>query len=268
MLAGARIQHLDRRGKLLAIIASDGRALGVHLGMTGQLLWAPAGGRLPTDHVHATWRLDDGSRVIFRDPRRFGGLWLAASRDELPPWQGLGPDALSIHPSDYPALLARARRPIKAALLDQGLLAGVGNIYADEALHEAGIHPWAITSELPPDRAVALGRAVSRLLAQAVQAGGSTLRDYRGAEGQAGAFQFQHRVYGRAGQPCLTCGQTLESAVLGQRTTVWCEACQNPASAPALQGSNAPQTNGLSTSRSNAGGGEASPSLLPLIERK
>lgn len=248
MLAEAQIRHIDRRGKLLAIIANDGRALGVHLGMTGQLLWSPAGGRLPKDHVHATWRLDDGSRLIFRDPRRFGGLWLAASRNELPPWQGLGPDALSLRPADYPSLLARTRRPIKAALLDQSLLAGVGNIYADEALHEAGIHPRTIACELDSHRATALGRAVARLLAQAVEAGGSTLRDYRGAEGQPGAFQLQHRVYGRGGQPCLGCGQTLESGVLGQRTTVWCGACQNGGPASGLLPASAPHTNELSTS--------------------
>jgi len=190
------------------------------------LLWAPAGGRLPTDHVHATWRLDDRSRLVFRDPRRFGGLWAFPSRDELPPWKGLGPDALELAPGDWAKLFARARRPIKAALLDQGLVAGVGNIYADEALHQAGIHPGATASELSEAQALALGAAVGCLLALALQAGGSTLRDYRGAEGQPGAFQLQHRVYGRAGQPCLACGRTLRVGLLGQRTTVWCDRCQ------------------------------------------
>lgn len=226
LLADAAVERIDRRGKLLAIIAGDGRALGVHLGMTGQLLWAPAGGRLPADHVHATWRLDDRSRLIFRDPRRFGGLWLAESRDELPPWRGLGPDALTLPPQDLGGLLARARRPIKAALLDQGLLAGVGNIYADEALHRAGIHPAEVACEISAARARKLGKALRELLELAVQAGGSTLRDYRGAEGQAGAFQFQHVVYGRGGLPCFTCGRALERGVLASRTTVWCPVCQ------------------------------------------
>lgn len=226
LLANAAIERIDRRGKLLVIIAGDSRAVGVHLGMSGQLLWAPAGGRLPTNHVHSTWRLDDRSRLIFRDPRRFGGLWLAESRDELPPWRGLGPDALTLPPEDLGGLLARARRPIKAALLDQGLLAGVGNIYADEALHRAGIHPAEVACEISAARARKLGKALRELLELAVQAGGSTLRDYRGAEGQVGAFQFQHAVYGRGGLPCFTCGQALERGVLASRTTVWCPGCQ------------------------------------------
>lgn len=226
MLADAVIERIDRRGKLLAIVAGDGRALGVHLGMTGQLLWAPGGGRLPTDHVHATWRLDDRSRLVFRDPRRFGGLWLAESRDGLLPWRGLGPDALTLPPRDLHGLLARVRRPIKAALLDQGLLAGVGNIYADEALHRAGIHPAELACEISAPRARELGKALRELLVLAVKAGGSTLRDYRAAEGQAGAFQLQHAVYGRGGLPCLTCGQLLDSGVLASRTTVWCPGCQ------------------------------------------
>ena len=226
MLQGTRLERIDRRGKFLAIIAADGGALGVHLGMTGQLLWAARGRRLPRDHVHATWRLDDGSRLIFRDPRRFGGLWLAPSRDELPPWRGLGPDALTLEPQAYYGLLAGVRRPIKAALLDQHLLAGVGNIYADEALHEARIYPRTTASELSGSQATALGRAVARLLATAVEAGGSTLRDYRGAEGDPGSFQSQHRVYGRGGQPCRACQTTLAVELLAQRTTVWCPACQ------------------------------------------
>ncbi|UYV12256.1 MAG: bifunctional DNA-formamidopyrimidine glycosylase/DNA-(apurinic or apyrimidinic site) lyase [Phycisphaera sp.] len=226
LLADATIGRIDRRGKLLAILAGDGRALGVHLGMSGQLLWAAAGRRLPTDHVHATWRLDDRSRLIFRDPRRFGGLWLAQSRDELPPWRGLGPDALSLPPGELGGLLAKVRRPIKAALLDQRLLAGVGNIYADEALYRAGIHPAELACEIPATRAHKLGKVLGDLLALAVEAGGSTLRDYRAADGQAGAFQLRHAVYGRGGQPCLTCGQALESGVLASRTTVWCPSCQ------------------------------------------
>lgn len=250
MLEGARVVRIDRRGKLLAVIGEDGRALGVHLGMTGQLLWAPAGGRLPTDHVHATWRLGDGSRLVFRDPRRFGGLWLAPSRGDLPPWQGLGPDALTLEPAALPAILAKARRPMKAALLDQGLLAGVGNIYADESLHRAGIHPGELACDVEAGRLVRLGRELVALLARAVRAGGSTLRDYRGAEGQAGAFQLQHAVYGRAGEPCRTCGRVLASGLLAQRTTVWCDACQRPQS-----------TNELSTMARARAGGPMAPSL-------
>lgn len=234
MLEAASIAAIDRRGKFLAIVADDGRALGVHLGMTGQLLWAPPAGRLPTDHIHATWRLDDRSRLIFRDPRRFGGLWLANRRDALPPWGKLGPDALTLPADELPGLLTGVRRAIKAALLDQGLLAGVGNIYADEALHAAGIHPGDAACDLSPQTLRALGRALGDLLAASVRAGGSTLRDYRGAEGQRGAFQLQHAVYGRAGQPCQSCGRELACGLIGQRTTVWCPSCQQPQTAHRL----------------------------------
>lgn len=226
LLEGERLSCVDRRGKFLAIVAQSGRALGVHLGMSGQVLWAARGRRLPTDHVHATWRLDDGSRLVFRDPRRFGGLWLADSRDRLAPWGTLGPDALDIDPEVLVGLLERVRRPIKAALLDQRLLAGVGNIYADESLHRAGIHPRTLACDLTPSEARLLGRSICAVLGAAVSAGGSTLRDYRSASGEPGGFQLDHRVYGRGGQPCLACGRVLEQALVAQRTTVWCTGCQ------------------------------------------
>ena len=227
MLEGAILERIDRRGKLMAVVARNGRALGIHLGMSGQVLWAPGGGRLPAGHVHATWRLDDGSRFVFRDPRRFGGLWVAATRDELAPWAALGPDALTLEPDRLVELLASSKRPVKAALLDQRLLAGVGNIYADEALHRAGVHPFAIASELTDVRAQRLGRAIRDVLAEAIRAGGSTLRDHRGADGRAGSYQARHRVYGRGGRPCLACDQALQSGLVGQRTTVWCRECQS-----------------------------------------
>lgn len=159
---------------------------------------------------------------------------MADNRDALPPWRGLGPDALTLAPGSMPRLLGSVGRPIKAALLDQSLLAGVGNIYADEALHRAGIHPRERACEISPERARALGRALRSVMRQAVRAGGSTLRDYRAAEGQRGAFQAQHAVYGRGGKPCLTCGAILERAVIGQRTTVWCPICQASPNPPGV----------------------------------
>lgn len=226
MLADARIQGIYRRGKLLAVVSRDGRALGIHLGMSGQVLWSPRRGALPRDHVHATWRLDDGSRFVFRDPRRFGGLWMAASYETLPLWTRLGPDALMISPKDFAARLTPAKRPIKAALLDQGLVAGIGNIYADEALHRAGLHPCRLASTLALDQLELLGSCVTALLEAAVEAGGSTLRDYRAAQGQAGGYQRLHRVYGRSGEDCLSCGTPLASGRVAQRMTVWCPNCQ------------------------------------------
>jgi formamidopyrimidine-DNA glycosylase len=240
LLAGATVADIRRHGKQLAIIAADGRALSVHLGMTGQLIYkpgrapkaaTPAGGR--TDHVHAAWRLEEGGHLLFRDPRRFGGLWSFPSVEALiaARWSPLGPDALTISTDRLAPRLAATARPIKAALLDQVVLAGVGNIYADEALFHARLHPAMPAKALEPAQVDRLARAIRDILGRAVQAGGSTLRDYVDANGQPGRHQFSHSVYGRAGLACRVCGSILVGSTLAQRTTVHCPQCQGP-SAP------------------------------------
>ncbi|MEM7755089.1 MAG: bifunctional DNA-formamidopyrimidine glycosylase/DNA-(apurinic or apyrimidinic site) lyase [Planctomycetota bacterium] len=220
-----------RRGKQIALVTKAGQAIVVHLGMTGQLRWAAPGGRVtPGDHVHATWRLDDGSRLVFRDPRRFGGLWLLPDRSALDArWAELGPDALTANAGQIAAALCAwsgSRRAIKAALLDQGVVAGVGNIYADEALFRAGVHPETPLSGLGGRRARRIAQTVRDVITAAVAAGGSTLRDYADGDGNPGSAQRSHKVYGRAGEPCTACGATLESGQVAQRTTVWCPGCQ------------------------------------------
>ncbi len=229
LLGGSTIVEVLRRGKHLAIVADDGRALGVHLGMTGQLLVAPVG-KPPTarDHVHARWVFDDDSTLLFRDPRRFGGLWSYATLDALrvERWAGLGPDALRVSARQIALVLAGARRAVKAALLDQGVLAGVGNIYADEALFRAGIHPCRVAASLSTTEAGCLAESIRRVLREAVRAGGSTVRDYAGSDGSPGRQQERHLVYGRGGQPCVRCGTPLVTLVVAQRTTVACERCQ------------------------------------------
>ncbi len=232
LLVGGTLLEPNRHGKQLALVARDGRAIVVHLGMTGLVRWVARGARLePADHVHAAWRLDDGSRLVFRDPRRFGGLWLLPEPGMLEArWAGLGPDGLRTGPEDLAqglrSGLAGARRAIKAALLDQRVVAGVGNIYADESLHEALIHPRRLAAGLTGAEVDRLARAVSGVLTRAVEARGSTLRDYTDAEGRRGEAQLVHRVYGRGGGACLACGAGLESAQVAQRTTVWCPVCQ------------------------------------------
>ena len=234
MLQGSDLAEPIRRGKQLALVTDDGPAIVVHLGMTGQLRWLRRGAQLrgqAGEHVHAVWRLDDGSRVVFRDPRRFGGLWLLPNRAELERrWAALGPDGLRAEPAELTAALASAFsgsvRTLKAALLDQNVIAGVGNIYADEALFRAGLHPARTTGSLRAADIDRLVAAVRTVLTAAVEARGSTLRDYTDADGMGGTAQLAHRVYGRAGQPCLVCGGPLSSAVIAQRTTVWCPACQ------------------------------------------
>ncbi|MBL8746300.1 MAG: bifunctional DNA-formamidopyrimidine glycosylase/DNA-(apurinic or apyrimidinic site) lyase [Phycisphaerae bacterium] len=245
LLVNHFITSLERRGKQLAIIAAPraatphahapSRPLVIHLGMTGQLLFLnPNQQPTQADHIHAQWTLTDKrgritGTLLFRDPRRFGGLFTYRSLDALNlVWSSLGPDALEPPPHDHPSLarLWRSRRAIKAALLDQSCLAGVGNIYADESLHAARIHPARSAATLTPDERAAILNAIRAILARSIAAGGSTLRDYKDSSGRDGAFQSHHRVYGRGGQPCLECLRPLTSKTLGQRTTVWCQVCQ------------------------------------------
>jgi formamidopyrimidine-DNA glycosylase len=219
ILEGSRITELRRRGKQLALIAGDNRALVIQLGMTGQVL-AGLSSPFPA-HTHLSWTLEDGKVLLFRDPRRFGSARLLPDAASL--WPDLGPDALTIRAHD---LQTASRRAIKAWLLDQAQIAGVGNIYADEALFRAGISPRRRAHRLTAADRRRLATAIRSILSAAIAARGSTLRDYRDGNGQPGQAQLQHRVYGRARKPCFTCGQTLSRATIAQRTTVFCRACQ------------------------------------------
>lgn len=225
LLTDATIKELRRRGKQMAVVTDDGRVLLIHLGMTGQVRHSPT--KELNTHTHATWRLNDGSHLSFRDPRRFGGLWffptLAALNER---WSELGPDALTIQSEELVTGAAGSQRAIKAVLLDQTVLAGVGNIYADEALFAAGISPRRLATGVRLEEFKRLAEVVRSVLEQAILAKGSTLRDYRDASGRAGSAQDGHRVYGRAGLPCLVCGSLLTRFTLAQRTTVMCRQCQ------------------------------------------
>lgn len=238
LLQGDRVRSLDRHGKQLAIFG-DRAAVGIHLGMTGQLLYRALESRpVNPDHIHLTWRLAhlDGrpaGTLIFRDPRRFGGVWAHESAHQLiaARWQPLGPDALTINPDSLadslrPASQSVGTRSVKAALLDQHTVAGIGNIYADEALFESRIRPDRPVRSLDQDEISCLAQAIRRILTEAVEQGGSTLRDYVDGDGEAGSFQNKHKVYGRGGLMCITCGRTLRSDTIAQRTTVWCDSCQ------------------------------------------
>jgi formamidopyrimidine-DNA glycosylase len=230
LLAGAAISKLLRHGKQLAIVADSGAVLLVHLGMTGRLVAHERDEALPS-HTHARWTIETNSSrlsLLFIDPRRFGGLWTYPSLGALHEhrWSRLGPDALTIRDADLRAKLRNSNRPIKASLLDQETVAGVGNIYADEALFEAKIAPTTIARTIKVDCVSTLAAALRLILSRSVLAGGSTLRNYVDASGQPGRAQDGHLVYGRAGEPCARCGGILRSGVVAQRTTVWCTACQ------------------------------------------
>lgn len=225
LLQGAVVADVVRHGKQLAIVAESGRAVCVHLGMSGSLTWTTGDDAPP--HTHAEWRTAKG-RLLFVDPRRFGGLWTYPSLALLRAhrWAALGPDALTMTAAEFGVALASSRRPIKSALLDQSLIAGVGNIYADEALFAAGVHPLRPGATLAPEVIARLHAAVVDVLSRAITARGSSIRSYRDGDGKPGAYQAAHAVYDRSGRPCVVCGAILGARPVGGRTTTWCPSCQ------------------------------------------
>ncbi|HEX4181568.1 MAG TPA: bifunctional DNA-formamidopyrimidine glycosylase/DNA-(apurinic or apyrimidinic site) lyase [Caulobacteraceae bacterium] len=242
-LTGARIETLDRRAKYLLAGLDRGATLVVHLGMTGRFEIEGGESRrqpgefyyaAPADpkHAHVVFETDAGRRVTYFDPRRFGYMGLVASTalPEHPWFAGLGPEPLG---EDFDAAyLARAlagrRQSIKAALLDQRIVAGLGNIYVSEALYRARVSPLREAGDLAAKSLKALVVAVRQVLGEAIEAGGSTLRDYAGADGALGYFQHRFRVYDREEQACTrsACHGVIQRIVQSGRSTFFCSACQ------------------------------------------
>ena len=228
-LVGERIASVDRRGKYLLWRLDSGRTLVVHLRMTGSLRHARTGD-LPDDaYRRAVVGLDSGVDVAYRDVRRFG-TWELLDEDHLRPYLAarLGPEPLasSFTAARLGRLAAGRRAPIKAFLLDQRRVAGIGNIYADEALWRSRIHPRRPAGELDPDEVGRLHRAVRAALRRGVALRGSTLRDYVTPDGETGGMQHEFHVYGRLGEPCDRCGRPIERIVVGGRGTWLCSWCQ------------------------------------------
>jgi formamidopyrimidine-DNA glycosylase len=228
-LTGERVQAVERRGKYLIVRFESGRALLVHLRMTGTLLHAAGTTPDADPHRRAVVRLDDGSDVIYRDVRRFG-TWLLAEPDELEPYLaarlGREPLAAAFTTRRLAESLAGRRAPVKAAILDQRSLAGVGNIYADEALWRARIHPQRPAGELGEHELRALHRGIRGALRAGIARQGATLRDYRTPDGGSGRMQHEFKVYGREGEPCERCGQPIEKIRAAGRGTWFCPGCQ------------------------------------------
>src|ERR1035438_6280141 len=196
-----------------------GGYLVVHLGMTGRLLLGGEVGK----HTHAILSLDRGV-LLYDDSRQFGCIQY--SREIPERVLKLGPDALEVSFEDFAAALRRRKTRIKALLLNQGFVRGLGNIYADEALFRAGIHPMAMASRLRGDRARRLHDGIAAVLAEAIAAGGSSISDYREAEGRKGFFQMEHRVYQRTGEACPVCGTAIRRILVAQRSSHFCPRCQ------------------------------------------
>ena len=214
--------HLSRRAKRIVFTLDDGNRFFIHLGMTGRLTLDAADAGL-RKHTHLVVTFDDGRQLRFVDPRRFGEIrWLGTSLDET----SLGPEPLTMRRATLARQLARTRRAVKIALLDQDVIAGIGNIYADESLHAAGIDPTTPACSLDQRQIALLTRSIKSVLRRAIRAGGSTLRDYVDGHGQAGGFQSRHRVYDREGQPCRQCKSPIRRILLGGRSTHFCPRCQ------------------------------------------
>ncbi len=220
--AGQRIHDLRRRGKFL-IFDLDRGHLVVHFGMSGGFRFAP------TPHTRAVLELED-RRLYFHDPRRFGYLRWVARPEAVPLLATMGPEPLSeaFTPAYLRRVLAGRRRPIKSALLDQRLVAGLGNIYSDEALFKARIHPLTPAGALGPRRIARLHGAIRDVLTRAIAAGGSTLADksYLRPDARPGYFQIEHAVYGREGQPCPVCGTPIARVRVAGRSSYFCPRCQ------------------------------------------
>lgn len=217
-LTGARIEGVRRHGKQI-LIALDRGLLYVHLGMTGKLLWNAEPGK----YTRAYLQLDRGA-LVYDDMRQFGRVeFYPAIPAQL---QRVGPDALTVTFEDFFQRLKQRRLTVKALLLNQAFVGGVGNIYADEALFASGIHPRALTSRLSEVRARRLHLNILQTLELAIQHKGSSISDYVDAAGNRGAFQQLHNVYGRAGEPCPRCGSAIRRIVVAQRGTHYCPRCQ------------------------------------------
>jgi formamidopyrimidine-DNA glycosylase len=226
-LTGRRIDAVERRGKYLLFRAGDGTLL-VHLGMSGRL-WVVDAGVAPAKHDHFDLALANGNIVRYRDPRRFGlVLWQHGDPLAHKLLRDIGPEPFTdAFNAQWLHAQTRTRSgAIKTVLMDSHLVAGVGNIYASEALFRARINPKLPARRLSPARCAALVQTVREVLAEAIKAGGSSLRDYVNSKGEAGYFQNNFSVYDRAGKPCLACGSPVRSLVLGQRSTFYCPRCQ------------------------------------------
>lgn len=245
-LPGRRIESVERYGKFMllrlsAVNAPGGSngnavpapsngavapaALLVHLGMTGNI--APNPAAQPCEkHTHACFLLDDDRELRYSDPRRFGRLAYLVGDSLAEELREFGADPLEIGVDEFVARTCSRRARIKALLLDQGFLRGVGNIYADESLWRAKIHPALLGSKLSKQRAAALHRALREVLQKAIVLRGSSISDFRDAEGQPGEYQRHHRAYGREGKPCYRCGAKIRRAIVAGRSSYFCPRCQ------------------------------------------
>ncbi len=236
-VTGSHIAGMQRRGKYIISALDNGRSLIWHLGMSGRVrIFVPGDSYMPIKHDHAVFHFSNGVVLAYNDPRRFGFIRLEPSSaiETTAPFNKMGPEPL-IDDFDGPALWRQLQRrknlAVKVALLDQGIVAGVGNIYACESLYSAGINPQRLSGTIKPAEAQKLAAAIKVVLEDAIAAGGSTLRDYAQTDGSAGYFQHNFKVYDHQGEPCPRCVQgsqkgDIQRIVQAGRSTFFCPKCQ------------------------------------------
>lgn len=238
-LTGVKVEQILRRAKFLMVTLSSGETLLMHLGMSGRFTIDRGGAKLqPGDfvhvqstnpkHDHVIFDFDNGTRIVFNDPRRFGFIELFPAAQPIQRLALLGPEPLSdeFSPISLRAALRGKKTRIKSALLDQRIVAGLGNIYVCEALFRAGISPRKAAGRLTMREVTSLTSHVKTILEEAIAAGGSTLRDYAGADGESGAFQNTFDVYGREGLPCKVCNAPIQRITQAGRSSFFCGTCQ------------------------------------------
>lgn len=226
-IAGMAATAVERRGKWILVALGSERTLLVHLGMTGQLTVRPANETLE-DHTHLRFALDDGRELRFRDIRRFGSATLFESRATLNEYleARLGPEPFGLDAGCFFEQLKSTARTLKAVLLDQTVLAGVGNIYADESCFLAGVHPGRRANTMTRKQSEALRLAIEHVLTNAIEGRGSTIRNYVGGSGLKGNFQNEFNVYGRTGDACPKCSTAVEMVRIAGRSSHYCKRCQ------------------------------------------
>jgi formamidopyrimidine-DNA glycosylase len=231
---GALIRAVRRHGKFLVLDLEAGAADGsearaellvIHLGMTGQLTVVAADTEVKL-HTHVFFVLDDRRELRFCDPRRFGRMLVATPADGEKILGPLGADPLEVSEADFQRLITSRRARIKALLLDQAVFRGMGNIYTDESLWRAKIHPARLGANLKPGEIKKLQRAMRGILEEAIRLGGSSISDYVGADGEPGEFQIRHRAYDREGKKCFRCGTKIRRMIVAGRSSYFCPKCQ------------------------------------------
>jgi formamidopyrimidine-DNA glycosylase len=234
-LPGQLIERVERFGKFMLVrlssaqngvaVHKDAGSLLVHLGMTGHLSPRPAAEPL-SKHTHVRFLLDDGRELRYTDPRRFGRMAYLSGENLPAELVRFGADPLEVSEPEFTALLESRKSRIKALLLDQSALRGVGNIYADESLWRAKIHPKRIAARLSPDESRKLRRSLQEILREAIALRGSSISDFLDAEGQPGEYQRRHRAYGREAKPCYRCKTAIRRTIVAGRSSYFCPKCQ------------------------------------------